>query len=259
MSESPTYCVMIPHYRHVPQLRQWLPDLASRDIDVLLIDDGSGFDVVRELEALCSHYPRVELILQPTNAGKGSASIVGMQAALNRGYSHVLSMDADGQHAAADLEKFIQASKANPSALISGAPQFSSDIPASRLHGRKITNTLVQLEAGRTSLIDAMCGFRLYPLNRILPLLPKLGRRLYMQFDVELLVRAAWAGLPVTYVATPVRYPSDGRSHFRLFADNALLTAMHIRLLLQAPFRIGQRFLSNKDSKIKKHAQGRNQ
>lgn len=244
MSRQYQYCVMIPHYRHVPQLRQWLPELADTDMDVLLIDDGSGVDAVAELTTLCSLYPRIDLILQPANAGKGSASIAGMRAAAERGYSHVISMDADGQHALADLDDFLRVSNSQPGAVISGAPQFSDDIPTSRLHGRKITNTLVRLEAGRMTLIDAMCGYRLYPLRETLPLLPKLGGRLHMQFDVELLVRAAWAGVPVAYVPTPVRYPADGRSHFRLFADNALLTAMHIRLLLQAPARISQRFFN---------------
>lgn len=250
---------MIPHYQHLPQLSQWLPDLGAKTIDVLIIDDGSGTDVTEELTALCGTYPRIQLILQPTNAGKGSASIVGLRAAAERGYSHVISMDADGQHALADLDQFIDTSIIQPCSLISGAPQFSDDIPSSRLHGRKITNALVQLEAGRASLIDAMCGYRLYPLRETLPLLPLLGRRLHMQFDVELLVRAAWAGVDVAYVPTPVRYPSDGRSHFRLLTDNVLLTAMHIRLLVQAPFRIANRRLRSRRTGSPDAGQGSNQ
>ncbi|MCR9277335.1 MAG: glycosyltransferase family 2 protein [Pseudomonadaceae bacterium] len=251
MTQQPAYCVMIPHYRHVPQLRRWLPDLAATGIDVILVDDGSGPDVVAELADLCAGHPNIELIAQPVNAGKGMASIIGMNTAVERGYSHVVSMDADGQHNPADLQEFIRVSQDNPEALVSGAPQFSDDIPKSRLHGRKITNKLVQLEAGRSSLVDAMCGYRLYPLAATLPLLPKLGSRLYMQFDVELLVRAAWAGLSVRYVPTSVTYPSHGRSHFRLFQDNALLTAMHIRLLIESPVRIGQRFLNNRGKRMR--------
>mgnify|MGYP007061514693 FL=1 len=75
-----------------------------------------------------------------------------------------------------------------------------------------------------------MCGFRVYPLAPTLALLNsvKLGKR--MDFDPEILVRLAWRNQPMQWLATKVHYPQDGLSHFRLFHDNALISAMHTKL-----------------------------
>lgn len=224
--------VMVPHYEHDRELANWVGNLAACGVPAVVIDDGSSASCQQNLRGLVEPHASITLLQRASNDGKGAASTEAMHWAAEQGYSHVVSMDADGQHHLPDLPRFLEVARATPNALVSGAPIFGDDIPASRLHGRKITNRLVQLEAGRRALVDAMCGYRVYPLIECQPLLAKLGKRTYMQFDVELMVRAAWAGLPVHYVPTPVRYPAGGRSHFRMVQDNALLTAMHIRLLL---------------------------
>lgn len=111
-------------------------------------------------------------------------------------------------------------------------------MPKVRLHGRKLTNVLARLAAGGGQVEDAMCGLRLYPLASVLPLFATLGTRVRMEFDVEILVRACWAGLELEFIPTRVVYPPEGRSHFRLFADNARFCRMHTVLILQALRRL---------------------
>ena len=81
-----------------------------------------------------------------------------------------------------------------------------------------------------------MCGFRVYPLSaalmRVLPRMKSSG----MGADIEILVRAVWAGVPVRNLATRVRYPTDGVSHFRVFSDNVKLSALHALLFTRSLF-----------------------
>ena len=132
----------------------------------------------------------------------------------------------------ADIEHVHTASRRQPRALFSGKPVFGADVPAARLHGRKVTNLLARIEAGSAAIEDAMCGFRVYPVAPVLPLADAIGARVRMEFDIEILVRAAWAGLPLRFFPTRVAYPAGGRSHFRI-VDNLRLSGMHTVLLWQ--------------------------
>ncbi len=226
------YCIVIPHYCHDAQLANFLPALGAAKLPALVIDDGSDAATRVRLHELIASYPWVELIEQKTNKGKGRATIAGMQAAFAQGFSHVITIDADGQHDPADVVRLHQASLAAPHSLYSGKPVFGTDIPLSRLYGRKITNTLARIAADSNVIEDAMCGLRLYPIALVIPLCAQIGWRGRMETDTELLVRACWAGLDLRYINTAVVYPKSGISHFRMIADNARLTLMHAILLL---------------------------
>ena len=225
------YCVVIPHYCHVPQLERFLPKLEAVQLPVLVVDDGSDESTVQQLATLIKAYPWAELMCQSPNRGKGAAQVAGFKAAAEQGYTHVIVVDADGQHDPADIERLHAESLRHPEALFSGLPQFGDDIPSHRLYGRMITNVLARLEAGDAQIRDAMCGLRLYPLAQVLPLLAQIPRR-RMELDTEVLVRARWAGLEVRFLPTRVVYPDSGRSHFRMLRDNLRMTRMHFVLLL---------------------------
>ncbi|MEM1434026.1 MAG: glycosyltransferase family 2 protein [Pseudomonadota bacterium] len=233
---SNSYCLLIPHYRHVPQLAEFLPRLAQARLPLLVVDDGSGPETVDELVGLLERFPWAHLQRLPENRGKGAAQIAGFELAEREGYSHVIVVDADGQHDPADIERLHSDSLKAPQALFSGLPQFGPDIPAHRLYGRMITNVLARVAAGDAQIRDAMCGLRLYPLQTVLALARQIPRR-RMEFDTEVLVRARWAGHELRFVPTRVIYPQSGRSHFRMLRDNLRLTRMHILLLLQGILR----------------------
>jgi len=87
---------------------------------------------------------------------------------------------------------------------------------------------------------DMQSGFRAYPLQALRCL--KLAEAGYA-FEIEVLVRAAWAGFQVREIDVRVAYPPAGEriSHFRLFRDNARISLLNTRLTMRAllpiPFR----------------------
>jgi hypothetical protein len=196
----------------------------------LLVDDGSGPACARELDRIVATVPYTSVLRLPVNGGKGAAMLAGFAAAWQRGYSHGLQIDADGQHALRDISTFIEEARRHPQALICGQPVFDRSMPALRHYGRYLTHGLVWLNTLSLSIPDSMCGFRVYPLAPVISLMAQeyIGRR--MDFDVEIIVRLHWRRVPMRWIATAVTYPLDGVSHFRMFRDNARMVALQIRL-----------------------------
>jgi hypothetical protein len=173
--------------------------------------------------------------------------MAGLHAAHEQSFTHALQIDADGQHALEDIPRFIAQARARPEALICGRPVFDASMPASRRRGRYLTHVFVWLDTLSFEIRDSMCGFRVYPLAPVVALLKTatLGSR--MDFDVEILVRLHWRGLPMRWLDTRVRYPLDGVSHFQLVRDNVRMVALHARLLfgmlLRSPLLICRKLL----------------
>jgi glycosyltransferase involved in cell wall biosynthesis len=195
------------------------------------VDDGSSAECARELDRLVATTPETFLVRLPVNQGKGGAVSAGLRAAHAQGYSHALQIDADGQHSLADIPKFVAAARAEPGFVICGKPVFDKDMPASRRYGRVLTHVLVWVDTLSLDIPDSMCGFRVYPLKTVVELINthRLGSR--MDFDVEVLVKLHWRGQRMRWLDTPVSYPMDGVSHFRLIWDNARMVALHARLV----------------------------
>jgi len=231
-------CGLVPVYNNNLTIEHVTRDLLQQLGQVVVVDDGSDDGTETIVDALAAEQPgRVHIYHLPRNRGKGAAVQTGLQAIESLGCSHALQVDADGQHNLADIPRFLAATKANPHAMIMGAPVFDHSVPAVRKYGRKLTHLMIALEAGSTRLPDAMCGFRVYPVAAIRAL-GRMGSR--MCFDPEVMIRAHWAGIPVITIPTRVRYlttEEGGISHFRMVHDNVLHTWTHSRLVLQAPMR----------------------
>jgi len=153
----------------------------------------------------------------------------------------VLTMDADGQHPAAAIPAFMAASERAPDALVLGLPQFDASAPALRVRGRRVSNWWANLETLWTGIGDSLFGFRVYPARPLLEVMEKSRWMRRFDFDPEAAVRLVWRGLPPLNLAAPVRYlrPEEGGvSHFRYWRDNALLTWMHVRLMLGFALRL---------------------
>ncbi len=199
---------------------------------VVVVDDGSTDGGPDALAAL----PGVHLVRHDRNRGKGAAVQTGAATARAMGFTHVLQMDADGQHDAADIPAFLAGCRADPTAVLAGERIFDDNAPESSRFGRRFGMFWYDLETRHHPLTDTQCGYRVYPLS-LFEELPRMGAR--MDFDVEVLVRAAWAGRPVRGVQTRVRYgrPGEHRSHFRPFVDNVRMTWLHTRLCFGAMVR----------------------
>jgi glycosyltransferase involved in cell wall biosynthesis len=82
-----------------------------------------------EISALAATDPRLRVIVREHNGGKGAAVATGVAAALAAGFTHVLTMDSDGQHPADRIPAFMAASLAQPAAVVFGRPVFGPEVP----------------------------------------------------------------------------------------------------------------------------------
>ena len=238
--------MLMPSFNTGPVLLDTVRGALAAMTPVWVVLDGSTDGSATALAGLPQDGLRV--LSLPQNSGKGAAVLHGLREAAAAGFTHVITMDADGQHPAAMLPAFVAASRANPAAMILGLPQFGPDAPALRVGGRRISNGWAGLETLWVGLGDSLFGFRVYP---VAPLLAIMERHRWMRrfdFDPEAAVRLCWAGVRPINLPSPVRYlrPDEGGvSHFRYGRDNALLTWMHIRLmcgfLLRLPMLLWRR------------------
>jgi glycosyltransferase involved in cell wall biosynthesis len=224
-------CVVIPVYNHERAIGAVVSSVRAQGLPVLLVDDGCDDACARELRRL-SELPEVTLLRHAQNRGKGAAVCSGFHAASERGYTHAVQIDADGQHALSDVRRFVEEARAYPDSIVCGRPIFDSSIPKSRYYGRYLTHAMVWLETLSFEIRDSMCGFRVYPLAPVTELLRERSVGAHMDFDTDILVRMHWRQATLRWIDTRVTYPLDGVSHFRMFFDNVLMTSLHVRLIL---------------------------
>ena len=230
-------CVIIPVYNHGETLAAALENLASYNLPTIIVDDGSDEKTKAILDRIESDFSVTRIALQE-NQGKGAAVMTGFRKAWEQGYTHAIQVDADGQHDLGDLGVMLDEAWQNPKALISGNPQFDDSVPASRLYGRKVTRVWVWIETLSLNIPDAMCGFRVYPLEQCIRLIDDIRVGPRMEFDIEIAVRLYWRGVPFVAVPSRVIYPDDGISHFRLWKDNARISWMHTKLIVGMLLRL---------------------
>ena len=224
-------CVVIPVYNHEHAIGKVVARVLAHDLRCILVDDGSSPDCAGVLDALVAEYPdRLVLERHVNNQGKGGAVLTGFARAARDGYSHVLQVDADGQHNVDDIPRFLAAARAQPAALIAGCPIYDESVPALRLYARYLTHVWVWINTLSLSIRDSMCGFRVYPVAPVVALTARRRLGLRMNFDIEILVRLYWDGIEVVSLPTKVGYPEDGVSHFKAWTDNVLITRLHTAL-----------------------------
>jgi glycosyltransferase involved in cell wall biosynthesis len=227
--------ILIPSYNTGPILRQTVAGVPLRGVPVWVIIDGStdgSEKLLKEFET--AENPTFRVLHLQTNLGKGAAILHGLREAIAAGFTHVLTMDADGQHPAGHIKPFLDLSESHPEAAVLGRPLFDESAPALRVNGRKVSNFWTNLETLGWGVDDSLFGMRLYPAEKLLEVMESTRYARRFDFEPEVAVRLAWLGVPVLNLPTPVRYPSKedgGVSQFRYLRDNTLLTWMHLRLL----------------------------
>lgn len=221
---------LIGIYNHGDTIADVVRPLHEMPLPTLIVDDGSDEPTRAKLEQLTRTFPGTRVVRRDVNGGKGAALIHGFEQLAREGFTHAVVMDADGQHDASDVPAFLAAARANPRALILGQPIFDASAPKARLYGRRISQVWVNIETLSTAIADPLCGYRCYPLAETNAVVRSYRPRTRMDFDPEIAVRLAWAGVPMINLRTKVYYPKGGISHFRMLADNRRITWMHTRL-----------------------------
>ena len=232
---SRSHLVLIPSYNSGPQVYETVRAARAQWTPVWVVADGSTDGTREELERMAHVDPGLRVLALETNCGKGAAVLHALRHAAAEGYSHALTMDADGQHPAASIGEFMQASMRLPEAMVLGVPRFDASAPALRVKGRRVSNWWANLETLWMGIGDSLFGFRVYPVRPLLEVMQAQRWMRRFDFDPEAAVRLLWRGVPAVNLGAPVRYlrPEEGGvSHFRYGRDNTLLTWMHIRLML---------------------------
>ena len=227
--------VLIPSYNTGARLlAETVQGAIARWPDVWVVIDGSVDDSAAAVTRLAAANPRLRVLEWGANQGKGAAVRHGAMMARAAGFTHVLTMDADGQHPAEFIPRFAELARMHAGAAVFGTPVFGLEAPALRIHGRRISNGWAALETLGWGLGDSLFGMRVYPLDPLLAAFASTAWARRFDFDPEIAVRLAWAGVPIAVLPTPVRYltaSEGGVSQFRYVRDNALLTWMHLRLV----------------------------
>ncbi|ARU04989.1 glycosyl transferase family 2 [Comamonas serinivorans] len=240
---SRTHLVLIPSYNPGRLVQQTVQAARAQWNPVWVVVDGSTDESVALLREMAARDPGLRVIERARNGGKGEAMRDGVAAALAAGFTHVLSMDSDGQHPAPLIPTFMATSREHPAAMVLGKPVFDADAPRARVLGREVSNVLARLqtlESVRSGIGDCLYGFRVYPAQALARALAASAYMQRMDFDPEAVVRMRWAGVPVINLPAPVRYiarEAGGISHFRYGRDNARLAWMHTRLLAGMAWR----------------------
>ena len=238
-------CFVVPVYNHGTTIGATAASLRRHGLTIYLVDDGSDAATATTLDRLAADDPLVRLIRRSQNGGKGAAVMDGFRAARRDGRTHALQIDADGQHALDDVERFLAAGRQSPDKVVCGVPEYDQSVPKARLYGRYATHIWVWIETLSFDIKDAMCGFRLYPLEPTYRLITEVRVGTRMDFDIDVLVRLYWRGVRIVNLPTRVSYPKGGISHFRVLRDNVLISWAHTRLaigmLLRMPLLLGQK------------------
>jgi len=236
MMVSDTHLVLIPSYNTGLRLKETVLAALSFWGPVWVVIDGSTDGSAEPVETLARANPLIRVLHRPKNGGKGAAVATGVAVALGQGFTHVLTMDSDGQHPADFIPQFMAASAAQPAALVLGRPVFGPEVPLERLHGRKLSVGLARMEILGAGIDDPLFGFRVYPARALQSALASTRRARGFDFDPEVAVRMFWAGVPTLNLSAPCRYLSKtegGISHFHYVRDNLKLIWLHTRLLGQ--------------------------
>ena len=236
-----THLVLIPSYNTGPQVLATVAAARAQWCPVWVVVDGSTDGTATALQQLARTDAGLQVTVLPHNLGKGAAVLHGVQAALQAGYTHVLTMDADGQHPAQLITTFMQASQNQPAAMVLGRPVFDASAPLLRVRGRKVSNAWANLETLGAGIGDSLYGFRVYPAAALASVMQNQRWMRRFDFDPEAVVRLAWRGVRPININAPVKYltaEEGGVSHFKYGRDNLLLTGMHIRLMLGFALRL---------------------
>lgn len=221
--------VLIPTYNNAGTLAQVISDVKEYASDVIVVNDGSTDNTAEILTAI----EDIRIISYAKNRGKGYALKLGLSKAYEWGYRYAITIDSDGQHYADDIAVFVERIEQSPDTLLIGARNLTADnMPSKNTFANKFSNFWFKIETGQ-SLSDTQSGYRLYPLEKLQNI--RLVTRRY-EFEVEIIVRAAWRGVKVENVPIKVYYaPDDKRvSHFRPLRDFTRISLLNSALVLYA-------------------------
>ena len=227
--QEPKAIIVIPVYNHSTTLLGVVNGSLAVHDDVMIIDDGSTDKSADTLAGL-----NVHLIHHEKNLGKGAAIKTAAQASRKLGMTHIVTIDANGRYDPADFHLFAEALKKNTDSIILGRRDFQrSKIPILYRFSRHLSNFFFQLQTGSKSHGDVRCTFRAYPLAVLENLTLRTSRN---SFEVEVLTKAAWAGVNLNDVNISAYFHRSERQKFNFdfLMDNLWATLFNFHLTMRS-------------------------
>jgi glycosyltransferase involved in cell wall biosynthesis len=235
-TDATSHVVLIPSYNTGARLYRTVASVRRHYCPVWVIVDGSTDGTGETLACGMASDPELRVLPLPSNRGKGAAILHGLRLAHAQGFTHVVTVDADGQHSVDHIGVLVDLSRAHPDAMVLGVPVFDTSAPLIRIIGHRIANVWTDLVTLRAGIGDSLFGFRVYP---VAPLVRAFQETRWMRgfdFESEAAIRLSWQGVPPINLPTPVRYfqrQDGGVSHFKYVRDNILLVFMYVRLFAE--------------------------
>jgi glycosyltransferase involved in cell wall biosynthesis len=235
-------CAVIPTYNNAGTIAPVISGTNKYLPDIIVVNDGSTDETKNILQSIIAPNTKIIIINLDKNKGKGCALRAGFEKALELEFTHAVTLDADGQHFAEDIPAFLEKIAQDPEALWIGdrilRAQETGE-PARSAAGRRFGSFWYKFITG-IDIRDTQCGFRAYPLASVRPL-KCTGER--YEFEQEVMVKAAWSGMPVKPVQVHLFYAPKGRavSHFRPVRDFLRIFKVNSKAVLikiLAPFLI---------------------
>lgn len=221
--------VLIPTFNNAKTILQVIENVRQYTNDILVVNDGS----TDQTAELLKKAEGIEILSYSQNKGKGYALKMGMKHAFQKGYRYAITIDSDGQHFAEDLMSFLNEIEACPGSLLIGARNLMAEnMPSKNSFANRFSNFWFWAETG-SRLEDTQSGYRLYPLDFI-------GNTMFFtnryEFEVEVIVRAAWKRIRVKNIPINVYYAPVGEriSHFRPGPDFGRISILNTFLVLLA-------------------------
>jgi len=169
---------------------------------VLVIDDGSNDQTAQR-----AREAGAEVIVHSQNRGKGEAIKTGLRHWLDRQFTHVIVLDADGQHLPEEIDRFIAAaaSAAEPSFFLGNRMNDLAGMPfIRRVVNRYMSRRISLLSAQQ--IPDTQCGFRMLDRQLIPELLGGANR---FDYETEMLIIASRKGYRIESVPITTVYSDE--------------------------------------------------
>jgi glycosyltransferase involved in cell wall biosynthesis len=207
-SSRTSILVLIPAWNEVQAIGP-IVEAVKDKLPVLVVDDGSTDGTVD-----CARKAGAEVVSHSKNQGKGAALKTGFSWALEKGYTAVVTMDADGQHDPEDLDKILDANRHCQADLIIGEREFSK-MPWPNRFTTPLGSKILSWALG-IRVTDNQSGFRL--LTRAFLERMNLRSNGY-EMEVEMIWEIVRLKMSIIWVPIRTIYFSDRQSGFRPIID----------------------------------------
>ncbi len=219
--------ILIPVYNNERTIGSVLDKVVQYSDTVLVVNDGS----TDKTGTILADRKDITLLTHEHNCGKGAAIRFGFEYAYKIGFSHVITLDADGQHNPVELPHFWDKIREDPEAIWIGARTIDGarKAPFKNMLGRHFGNGWIRLYTG-FKLSDTQSGYRLYPLHPLAPLECRTNR---FDYEQEVLLEAAWTGVDLKEFPIEQIYQSKEErvSHFHPMKDFVRIGRVHARAM----------------------------